>query len=86
VVVYVMAELSSRLFDMTDTEAYGQVLDRALEIARKADLPAEVALAACLRVLGLTFDDQLESARTALAEARAAAASGRLARTSRRPA
>jgi serine/threonine-protein kinase len=73
VVVYVMAELSSRLFDMTDTEAYGQVLDRALEIARKADLPAEVALAACLRVLGLTFDDQLESARTALAEARAAA-------------
>jgi eukaryotic-like serine/threonine-protein kinase len=71
VVVEVMAHLSARLFDMNDLRAHRRVLGRAREIARAADLPAQVALVDCLRMLSLTYDDQFDSARTALAEARA---------------
>jgi serine/threonine-protein kinase len=71
VVVEVMAQLSSRLFDMNDMQGHRQVLARAAAIARAADLPAQVALVDCLRMLSLTYDDQLDSARAALAEARA---------------
>jgi serine/threonine-protein kinase len=71
VVVEVMAQLSGRLFDMNDMQGHRQVLARAGAIARAADLPAQVALVDCLRMLSLTYDDQLDSARAALAEARA---------------
>jgi serine/threonine-protein kinase len=71
VVVEVMAQLSGRLFDMNDMQGHRQVLARAAAIARAADLPAQVALVDCLRMLSLTYDDQLDSARAALAEARA---------------
>jgi serine/threonine-protein kinase len=71
VVVEVMGHLSGRLFDMSDLQAHRRVLGRAREIARAADLPAQLALVDCLRMLSLTFDDQFDSARTALAEARA---------------
>jgi tetratricopeptide (TPR) repeat protein len=70
VVVEVMAHLSGRLFDMNDMQGHRRVLRRALAIAEAANLPAHAALANCLRVLSLTFDDQLDSARAALAEAR----------------
>ncbi|HEX6614910.1 MAG TPA: protein kinase [Gemmatimonadales bacterium] len=70
VVVEVMAQLSARLFDMNDMEGHRRVLGRALALARTAGLPAHVALVNCLRVLSLTYDDQLDSARAALAEAR----------------
>jgi eukaryotic-like serine/threonine-protein kinase len=73
VVVEVMAHLSGRLFDMNDMRSHRRVLDRALAIARAADLPAHEALANCLRVLSLTYDDQLDSARSALSAARAQA-------------
>ncbi len=53
VVVEVMADLSARLFEMSDTKAHGQVLARALSIAREAHLPAHVALVNCLRALSL---------------------------------
>ena len=71
VVIEVMAQLSARLFDMNDMEGHRRVLGRALAIARQADLPAHVALVDCLRVLSLAYDDQLDSARSALAAARA---------------
>jgi len=73
VVVEVMAHLSGRLFDMNDMQGHRRVLDSALAIAQRADLPAHAALANCLRVLSLTYDDQLDSARAALAGARAQA-------------
>jgi len=68
-----MAHLSGRLFDMNDMQGHRRVLDSALAIAQRADLPAHAALANCLRVLSLTYDDQLDSARAALAGARAQA-------------
>ncbi len=73
VVVEVMGHLSGRLFDMGDLQAHRKVLGRAREIARAAHLPAQVALVDCLRMLSLTYDDQFDSARAALAEARAQA-------------
>jgi len=73
VVVEVLAHLSGRLFDMNDMQGHRRVLDRALAIAQAADLPAHEALANCLRVLSLTYDDQLDSSRAALAAARAQA-------------
>ena len=71
VVVELLAHLSGRLFDMNDMQGHRRILDSALAIARRADLPAHAALANCLRVLSLAYDDQLDSARAALAEARA---------------
>ena len=71
VVVEVLAHLSGRLFDMSDLQGHRQVLAEARAIAQAADLPAHVALVDCLRMLSLTFDDKLDSARAALAEARA---------------
>ncbi|MFL5494289.1 MAG: protein kinase domain-containing protein [Gemmatimonadales bacterium] len=74
VVVEVMAHLSARLYDMGDLQGHRRVLGRALAIAEAANLPAHAALVNCLRVLSLTYDDQLDSARAALAAARAQAA------------
>ena len=71
VVVEVMADLSNRLFDMSDTKGHAQVLARARSLAREANLPAHVALVNCLRGLSLLFDEQFDSARAILAEARA---------------
>jgi serine/threonine-protein kinase len=71
VVVEVMVDLSGRLFDMSDTKGHGQVLARAGAIARDADLPAHVALVNCLRALSLIYEEQFDSARSVLAEARA---------------
>jgi hypothetical protein len=74
VVVEVMAHLSARLYDMGDLQGHRRVLGRALAIAEAANLPAHAALVNCLRVLSLTYDDQLDSAQAALAAARAQAA------------
>ena len=71
VVVEIMVELSNRLFDMSDTRGHGEVLGRARSLARSADLPAHVALADCMRSLSFVFDEQLDSARAVMAEARA---------------
>jgi serine/threonine-protein kinase len=71
VVVEVMVDLSNRLFDMSDTKGHGQVLARALAIAQRADLPEQVALVHCLRALSYIFDEQFDSARAVLGQARA---------------
>ena len=70
VVVEVMADLSGRLFDMSDTEGHRAVLGRARTIAASADLPAQMALVDCSRSLSLIFEEQFDSARIVLAEAR----------------
>jgi eukaryotic-like serine/threonine-protein kinase len=70
VVVEVMADLSNRLFDMSDIEAQGEVLARARSIAQEAKLPAQLALVDCLRGYGLIYSEQYDSARAVLAEAR----------------
>jgi eukaryotic-like serine/threonine-protein kinase len=70
VVVEVMTDLSNRLFDMADTKGHAAILARARSIARKANLPAQVALVDCLRGLSLIYDEQFDSARAVLAEAR----------------
>ena len=69
VVVELLAHLSGRLFDMNDMQGHRRILDSALAIARRADLPAHAALANCLRVLSLAYDDQLDSAAAWLAAA-----------------
>ncbi len=71
VVVEVMVELSNRLFDMSDTKGHGQVLAGALAIAQDAHLSEQVALVHCLRALSYIFDEQFDSARTVLRQARA---------------
>jgi eukaryotic-like serine/threonine-protein kinase len=70
VVVEVMADLSNRLFEMTDIQGHGQVLARARAIAQQADLPTQMALVDCLRGLGLIYDEQYDSAQAVLVEAR----------------
>ena len=70
-VVEVMAELSSRLFDLADFQGFRQVLDRARSLARSADLPAHVAMVDCQRAFAFVFDEQFDSARAVMAEAHA---------------
>ena len=70
VVVEVMADLSNRLFDMSDTKGHRAILARARAIAQEANLPAQVALTDCLRGLSLIYDEQFDSAGAVLAEAR----------------
>ena len=70
VVVEVMADLSNRLFEMSDIKGQGEVLARARSIAQEAELPAQLALVDCLRSYGLIFNEQYDSARAVLAEAR----------------
>ncbi|MGE0552200.1 MAG: serine/threonine-protein kinase [Gemmatimonadales bacterium] len=67
-------ELASRLFEMGDRDAQRQMLARAGKVAIEAALPEQLALATCQRAYSFTFDDQLDSAATALATARAALA------------
>ena len=70
VVVEVLADLSARLYQDGEREAQRRLLERAGSIARQAGLPAHLVLTDCLRALTLTFDDQLDSARTLLAATR----------------
>jgi serine/threonine-protein kinase len=71
VVVEVMADLSNRLFEMSDSKGHDAVLSRALAIAREANLPAQAALVNCLRGLSLIYEEQFDSAQGVLTEARA---------------
>ena len=74
VVIEVMSDLSTRLIDVGDMKGHRQVLDSALGLAREAHLPTHVALASCLRLHSLAYDNLFDSAGIALAEAREAAA------------
>ncbi|MGH7514675.1 MAG: protein kinase domain-containing protein [Gemmatimonadales bacterium] len=66
--------LADRYFMTGDREAMGRIEARAQAIARKADLPAQLAQANCASVYALAYDGKLDSARALLAEAKAALA------------
>jgi serine/threonine-protein kinase len=68
-VAELLVELAQRLYETGDLRAERRILARAGAIARGAGLPAQYALAECNRAYSLVYDDQLDSARTALATA-----------------
>jgi eukaryotic-like serine/threonine-protein kinase len=69
-----LADLSSQLYELGDREAERAMLSRGSTIARNADLPIQLALVECGRAYSLAYDDQLDSARLALAAAKVALA------------
>jgi serine/threonine protein kinase len=71
-VAEVLATLSGNLNQAGERGAERQMLARARDIARRAGLAQQVALTDCLRVYSFFFDDQFDSARVDLAEAKAA--------------
>jgi hypothetical protein len=71
-VVETLGELSSRLYDLGERETERAMLGRARKIARDAQLPTQLATTDCTRAYSFAYDDQLDSARAALAEARVA--------------
>jgi serine/threonine protein kinase len=66
------AELASRLYEIGERDAERRMLERARTVALNADLPTQLADIECLRALSLTYDEHLDSARTALRTAQAA--------------
>jgi serine/threonine-protein kinase len=73
-VTEVLVDLSARLYTSGDREAERRILARAAAIARDSVLPVQLALAECARAYSFVYDDQLDSARTAIAAARSALA------------
>jgi serine/threonine-protein kinase len=71
-VAEVMADLSTRLYETGDRRPQRDILARARSLAVEGNLPVQLALADCLRAYSLAYDDQVDSARADLAEARAA--------------
>ena len=71
-VIEVLVELAQRLYEnSTDLPAERRVLVRAAAMAKDARLPLQYALAECTRAYTLVYDDQLDSARIAIDQARA---------------
>jgi serine/threonine-protein kinase len=66
-VVEGMAELSERLYEMSDREAQRAMLARARSIAERAGLPSALARVECARAYSLAYDDAVDSARAAIA-------------------
>jgi eukaryotic-like serine/threonine-protein kinase len=66
-----LTELSQRLYETGDRDAERRILARSGAIARDAHLPAQYALAECSRAYSFVYDDQFDSARTAIATANA---------------
>jgi serine/threonine-protein kinase len=73
-VVEVMTDLSSRLYEVGDFDELDRMLVRAMDIARTSRLPEQLALAECSSALGLIYVGKLDTAEARLAEARAAMA------------
>jgi eukaryotic-like serine/threonine-protein kinase len=69
-----MSNLAARYYEMGDRETEREVLAEARTLAERANLPEQVALAACGRVYSFAYDDLLDSARAELSLARAALA------------
>ncbi len=67
-------ELGTQLFDNGDRAAQRQMLSRGRQVALAAGLGPQLALLDCALVESYSYDDQLDSARAALAEAKAALA------------
>jgi serine/threonine-protein kinase len=73
-VAEILADLSSRLYDIGDLAGQRRFLARAASIARTHDQPAQLALATCLAVMSYADDGLLDSARAGLEVARQAMA------------
>jgi serine/threonine protein kinase len=71
-VVEGMEALGSRLYEVGAREAERAMLARALVIAGKTNLPTHLARIECERAYSLSYDDQLDSARAAIAASRVA--------------
>ena len=69
-----MVNLANTLYNTGDRVAQRRLLARAGGLARTAGMPTQLALANCLRAYSFAFDDQLDSARAEMTEARAALA------------
>jgi serine/threonine-protein kinase len=69
-----MVDLSGRYVETGNLKAQRAMLGKARTIARKANLGAEVALAACWRANSYWLEDLLDSARADVAEGKAALA------------
>jgi serine/threonine-protein kinase len=69
-----MAGLAGRLYEIGDRDAERSMLARARAIARESHLATELALVSCAIAYSWSFDDQIDSARSALTEARQALA------------
>ena len=70
-VVEGMLELSGRLYEMGERDADRALSARAIELARRANLPTQLALGECHRAYSWAYDDQVDSARAALTTATA---------------
>ena len=68
--VELLTELSGRLYEVGDREEQRRMLTDARALAVAAELPSRLALVDCQISASLAYDDQLDSARTMLAEAR----------------
>ncbi len=69
-----LVELANRLYELGERETERAMLHRARVIARSSDLRLQLALAECARAYSFAYDDQLDSARLAIAEGKAALA------------
>ena len=74
-VIPVMVDLSGRFAESGDFESQRRILARAVTLAREEQAPIQLAYAACDRASSWWLDDQLDSARAAITEAKAALAS-----------
>jgi tetratricopeptide (TPR) repeat protein len=73
-VVEGMTALASQLLELGQFASERAMLERAGSLARTANLPAQLAITECGRAWSLIYDDQFDSARTAIAAAREALA------------
>ena len=64
-----LVELSAQLINLGEWERQREMLARALAVATRADLPAQLARIHCEAAVTLTYDNFLDSARARLAEA-----------------
>jgi serine/threonine-protein kinase len=76
-VAEVMSDLAASFFEGGDFEAELEMLARARAIARDAGLPLQTSLADCHRATTYWYLDRFDSARAAVAEAKAALARAR---------
>ena len=70
----VMSDLSTRFYENGDRESQRRMLGRARAIPLEARLPLQLALADCFLASSWWYDDQLDSAQAAMAEAKSALA------------
>ena len=73
-VAHILVDLSGRYYEAGDLHAQRGMLGRARSIALEANAGPQLALANCMRAINYWLEDILDSARTDVAEAKAALA------------